>query len=98
MNAINLKMANSTIPEMITFLNDVAPKLCPKSNYIIMEAKLNIIWKMQKNREEYDQEFQRQKLKYCEDIMLVLEKLKAGECTLKTLLVEEIRETEKLLK
>lgn len=98
LNAINLKMANSTIPEMIAFLNDVAPKLCPKSNYIIVEAKLSIIWKMQKNRNEYSLEIQQQKLQYCEDILDILSKLKAGECTMKALLLEEIQETQKLFK
>lgn len=98
LNAINLKMANSTIPEMINFLNDVAPKLCPKSNYIIIEAKLSLIWKMQKNRNEYSLYLQQQKLKYCEEIMDILDKLKAGECTLKILLLEEIQETKKMFK
>ena len=97
LNAINLKMANSTIPEMISFLKDVAPKLCPQSNYVIIEAKLNIIWKMQKNRSEYSQDILQHKLKYCNEILEILSSLKAGECTLYTLLLEEIEETKKVL-
>lgn len=76
---------------MITFINEMCPRFCPSSNYVLVEAKLNIIWRMSRpTTEEFTEEHFKCKDRYRAEIVELLDKLGAGDCTLKKLITEEI--------
>lgn len=77
---------------MITFINEMCPKFCPPSNYVLVEAKLNVIWRMSRfNKDEYTEEQKQHRDRYREEILEILKKLGAGDCTLRKLIMEEIQ-------
>ncbi|XP_075158478.1 SET and MYND domain containing, arthropod-specific, member 8 isoform X2 [Haematobia irritans] len=91
LNTINNRINTGTVSEMITFINDMCPRFCPSSNYVLVEAKLNVIWRMSRpTTEEFNEEQLKCKERYKEEIVALLEKLGAGDCTLKKLITEEI--------
>lgn len=92
LNTINNRINVSSATEMISFINDVCPRFCPSSNYVLVEAKLNVIWRMSKiNNEEYTEEQLQYRDRYKEEILGLLDKLGAGDCTLKKLITEQIQ-------
>ncbi|XP_065365042.1 SET domain-containing protein SmydA-8 isoform X2 [Calliphora vicina] len=92
LNTINNRINVSSVSDMITFINDVCPRFCPSSNYVLLEAKLNVIWRMSKvNPEEYTEEQLQCRDRYKEEILGLLEKLGAGDCTLRKLITEQIQ-------
>ncbi|KAH8420134.1 hypothetical protein KR009_006162 [Drosophila setifemur] len=92
LNTINNRINTSSVRDMIHFINELCPRFCPPSNYVLIEAKLNVIWRMTRfDREEYSPEEIAHKDRYREDVLAILHKLGAGECTLKKLITEEIQ-------
>lgn len=91
LNTINNRINVSSVSDMITFINDVCPRFCPSSNYVLIEAKLNVIWRMSKmSNDEYTEEQLKCRDRYKEEILSLLEKLGAGDCTLRKLITEQI--------
>uniref|UniRef100_A0A1A9X4K0 SET domain-containing protein n=1 Tax=Glossina brevipalpis TaxID=37001 RepID=A0A1A9X4K0_9MUSC len=91
LNTINNRINTSSVSDMITFINEMCPKFCPPSNYVLVEAKLNVIWRMSRfNKDEYTEEQKQHRDRYREDILEILKKLGAGDCTLRKLIMEEI--------
>ncbi|XP_013113020.2 SET domain-containing protein SmydA-8 isoform X2 [Stomoxys calcitrans] len=91
LNTINNRINKGSVAEMITFINDMCPRFCPSSNYVLVEAKLNVIWRMSRpTTEEFNEDHLKCKERYKEEIVALLEKLGAGDCTLKKLITEEI--------
>lgn len=92
LNTINNRINVSNVSDMITFIEEVCPRFCPPTNYVLVEAKLNVIWRMSKMS---DEEFTAEELKcrdhYKEEILGLMEKLGAGDCTLKKLINEQIQ-------
>ncbi|XP_032594066.1 SET domain-containing protein SmydA-8 isoform X2 [Drosophila grimshawi] len=92
LNTINNRINTCSVRDMIHFINDLCPRFCPPSNYVLIEAKLNVIWRMTRlGAEEYSPEELAHKDRYREEILAILHKLGAGECTLKKLINEEIK-------
>ncbi|XP_002133373.3 SET domain-containing protein SmydA-8 isoform X1 [Drosophila pseudoobscura] len=92
LNTINNRINSCSVPDMIHFINDLCPRFCPPSNYVLIEAKLNVIWRMTRfDTDQYTTEEVAHKDRYREDILAILHKLGAGECTLKKLITEEIQ-------
>ncbi|XP_030379515.1 SET domain-containing protein SmydA-8-like [Scaptodrosophila lebanonensis] len=92
LNTINNRINSSSVPDMIHFINELCPRFCPPSNYVLIEAKLNVIWRMTRfGAPEYTEEELVHRDRYREDILAILHKLGAGECTLKKLITEEIQ-------
>ncbi|KAH8397912.1 hypothetical protein KR222_006201 [Zaprionus bogoriensis] len=92
LNTINNRINTCSVRDMIHFINEFCPRFCPPSNYVLIEAKLNVIWRMTRlDAEEYTPEELAHKDRYREDILAILHKLGAGECTLKKLITEEIQ-------
>ncbi|KAL7745526.1 hypothetical protein ACLKA6_015517 [Drosophila palustris] len=92
LNTINNRINTSSVSDMIHFINELCPRFCPPSNYVLIEAKLNVIWRMTRlGAEEYTPEELAHKDRYREEILAILHKLGAGECTLKKLITEEIQ-------
>ncbi|XP_037938289.1 SET domain-containing protein SmydA-8 isoform X2 [Teleopsis dalmanni] len=91
LNTINNRINASSVQEMINFINELCPRFCPPSNYVLIEAKLNVIWRMSRFT---DVEYTPEELEHCEryrsEILEVLKKLGAGDCTLKRLISAEI--------
>lgn len=90
LNTINNRINISSVKDMIYFINEVCPRFCPPSNYVLIEAKLNIIWRMQRNHDEYTEEELQHRDRYRDEILAILKQLGAGECTLKKLITNEI--------
>ncbi|XP_036232017.2 SET domain-containing protein SmydA-8 isoform X2 [Bactrocera oleae] len=90
LNTINNRINTSTVHELINFINDMCPRFCPPSNYVLVEAKLNVIWRMQRFKGDFTEEEVRHRDRYREEILEILEKLGAGDCTLKKLITNEI--------
>lgn len=82
-----------SVADMINFINNVCPKICPESNYVLIEAKLNVIWRMSQTSKKtaYTIEQLQYRDAYCKQILEILDKLGAGNCTLSKLLNEEIK-------
>ncbi|ALC49539.1 msta [Drosophila busckii] len=92
LNTINNRINTCSVQDMIHFINEFCPRFCPPSNYVLIEAKLNVIWRMTRlGAEEYTPEEYAHKDRYREEILAILHKLGAGECTLKKLITEEIQ-------
>lgn len=93
LNAIHNRINSVSVSEMINFINNVCPKICPATNYVLIEAKLNVIWRMSQNcnTQSYSLEELRHRDDYCRQILQILDKLGAGSCTLSKLLKEEIK-------
>lgn len=92
LNTINNRINTCSVSDMIQFINEFCPRFCPPSNYVLIEAKLNIIWRMTRlDAGEYTPEEVAHKDRYREEILAILHKLGAGECTLKKLITEEIQ-------
>ncbi|XP_017871250.1 PREDICTED: protein msta [Drosophila arizonae] len=92
LNTINNRINTCSVRDMIHFINELCPRFCPPSNYVLIEAKLNVIWRMTRiGAEEYTPEELAHKDRYREEILAILHKLGAGECTLKKLINEEIQ-------
>ncbi|XP_068151889.1 SET domain-containing protein SmydA-8-like [Drosophila tropicalis] len=92
LNTINNRINSSSVQDMIHFINELCPRFCPSSNYVLIEAKLNVIWRMTRfNAEQYTAQEVAHKDRYREEILAILHKLGAGECTLKKLITEEIQ-------
>ncbi|XP_034659790.1 SET domain-containing protein SmydA-8 isoform X2 [Drosophila subobscura] len=92
LNTINNRINSCSVPDMIHFINDLCPRFCPPSNYVLIEAKLNVIWRMTRfDTDQYTPEEVAHKDRYREDILAIIHKLGAGECTLKKLITEEIQ-------
>lgn len=92
LNTINNRINTCSVRDMIHFINELCPRFCPPSNYVLIEAKLNVIWRMTRvGAEEYTPEELAHKDRYREEILAILHKLGAGECTLKKLITEEIQ-------
>ncbi|XP_058977792.1 SET domain-containing protein SmydA-8 isoform X3 [Musca domestica] len=90
LNTINNRINACSISDMITFINDMCPRFCPPSNYVLVEAKLNVIWRMSRaTTEVFTEEQLKCKDRYRAELLELLEKLGAGECTLKKLITEE---------
>lgn len=90
LNTISNRINTSTGTDLIEFINDKCPRFCPPSNYVLVEAKLNVIWRMQRVIRDYPEEELRHRDRYREEIMEILEKLGAGDCTLKKLINNQI--------
>ncbi|KAH8294460.1 hypothetical protein KR018_007999 [Drosophila ironensis] len=92
LNTINNRINTTSVRDMIHFINDMCPRFCPPSNYVLIEAKLNVIWRMTRyDSEQFTSEEVAHKDRYREEILAILHKLGAGECTLKKLITEEIQ-------
>ncbi|XP_073833648.1 SET and MYND domain containing, arthropod-specific, member 8 isoform X4 [Musca autumnalis] len=90
LNTINNRINACSITDMITFINEMCPRFCPPCNYVLVEAKLNVIWRMSRpTTEEFTEEQLKCKDRYRAELLELLEKLGAGECTLKKLITEE---------
>ncbi|XP_030568282.1 SET domain-containing protein SmydA-8 isoform X2 [Drosophila novamexicana] len=92
LNTINNRINTCSVRDMIHFINELCPRFCPPSNYVLIEAKLNVIWRMTRlGAEQYTPDEIAIKDRYREEILAILHKLGAGECTLKKLINEEIQ-------
>lgn len=91
LTTIHNKINSCSVRELIHFINEVCPRLCPPSNYVLVEAKLNVIWRLQRNDEEYTEDDYLARDQYCKDIIEILDKLNAGDCTLRKLITNEIK-------
>nr|XP_036676746.1 SET domain-containing protein SmydA-8 [Drosophila suzukii] len=92
LNTINNRINSCSVRDMIHFINELCPRFCPSSNYVLIEAKLNVIWRMTRfDREEYTPEEMGHMDRYREEVLAILHKLGAGECTLKKLITGEIQ-------
>ncbi|XP_061401480.1 SET domain-containing protein SmydA-8-like isoform X1 [Musca vetustissima] len=90
LNTINNRINACSVSDMITFINEMCPRFCPPSNYVLVEAKLNVIWRMSRpTTEEFTEEQIKCKDRYRAELLELLEKLGAGDCTLKKLITEE---------
>ncbi|XP_020715472.1 protein msta isoform X2 [Ceratitis capitata] len=90
LNTINNRINTSTVHELITFINEMCPRFCPPSNYVLVEAKLNVIWRMSRFKGEFSEEEMQHRDRYRDEILEIMEKLGAGDCTLKKLITNEI--------
>ncbi|XP_017034948.1 SET domain-containing protein SmydA-8 isoform X1 [Drosophila kikkawai] len=91
LNTINNRINSCSVQDMIHFINELCPRFCPPSNYVLIEAKLNVIWRMTRfDRDQYTPEEMAHMDRYREEVLAILHKLGAGECTLKKLITEEI--------
>ncbi|KQS26034.1 uncharacterized protein Dere_GG12639, isoform C [Drosophila erecta] len=92
LNTINNRINSCSVQDMIHFINELCPRFCPSSNYVLIEAKLNVIWRMTRfDHEEYTPEELGHMDRYREEVLAILHKLGAGECTLKKLITGEIQ-------
>ncbi|XP_067640610.1 SET domain-containing protein SmydA-8 isoform X2 [Eurosta solidaginis] len=90
LNTINNRINSSTVHELITFINEMCPRFCPPSNYVLVEAKLNVIWRMSRLKDDFTEDEMQHRDRYRAEILEILEKLGAGDCTLKKLITNEI--------
>ncbi|XP_055371050.1 SET domain-containing protein SmydA-8-like [Condylostylus longicornis] len=91
LGTINGKANNGTLKDMIQFINEMLPKIVPPWNYLAQEAKLQVIWKMGKTKEDFGYTDYQDKEKWCNEACEILDKLEAGDCTLRHHLLEEAR-------
>ncbi|XP_054088498.1 SET domain-containing protein SmydA-8 isoform X1 [Zeugodacus cucurbitae] len=90
LNTINNRINKSTVHDLINFINDMCPRFCPPSNYVLVEAKLNVIWRMQRFKGDFTEDEVRHRDRYRDEILEILDKLGAGDCTLRKLITNEI--------
>lgn len=93
LNTINNRINTCSINEMMTFINEVCPRFCPSSNYILIEAKLNVLWRMSRlqcSDQPYTEEQLKYRNQYRNEILEILKKLGAGDCNIRKLITEDI--------
>ncbi|KAI9590497.1 SET domain-containing protein SmydA-8 [Glossina fuscipes] len=81
--AINAKINSHSLKSLIIYLNEKSDSFIPNSNYVIIDAKLQVIARLSKSMEDCAQESAGVKAKYCQDILDIMDKLGLGDCVMR---------------
>ncbi|XP_065365191.1 SET domain-containing protein SmydA-8 [Calliphora vicina] len=84
--AINAKVNSHSLKTLIEYLNEKCTSFIPESNYVVIEAKLQVIARLSKSVEDCGEESVGTKAKYCQDILDIMDKLGLGDCVMRTYL------------
>ena len=87
--AINAKVNSHSLKTLIEYLNEKCSSFIPDSNYVVIEAKLQVIQRLSKSLEDCGAESAGMKAKYCQDILDIMDKLGVGDCVMRTYLETE---------
>lgn len=89
LGAINAKLNGNSVKAIIDFIVEKCPSFVPESNHIVVEAKYNVISRMMKAKEDFKYEDYETKKRFCEELLVILDKLGVGVSTMRTYLEQE---------
>lgn len=90
--AINAKTNSNSLKTLIQYLNEKCSDFIPETNYVVIDAKLQVIARLAKSLEDCGEESVGTKAKYCQDILDIMDKLEMGDCIMRTYLeVEKVK-------
>lgn len=84
--AINAKFGLNSLKSMIHYINEKCENFVPNTNYVTIDAKLNVIGRLAKGKEDCDDEEAAYKAKYSADILEIMDKMGVGDCVIRTYL------------
>lgn len=87
--AINAKTNSNSLKTLIQYLKEKCPSFIPESNYVVIDAKLQVIGRLSKSQEDCGEESAGTKAQFCQDILDIMDKLGLGECVMRTYLETE---------
>lgn len=87
--AINAKVNSHSLKTLIQYLNEKCTDFIPESNFVVIEAKLQVIARLSKSLEDCGEESVGTKATYCQDILNIMDKLGLGDCVMRTYLEQE---------
>ncbi|XP_017493212.1 PREDICTED: protein msta-like, partial [Rhagoletis zephyria] len=87
--AISSKFNSKSLKSVILYLRDKSASFIPDSNYAVIDAKLQVIARLAKRREDCGDDEVTAKAKFCEDILEIMDKLGLGDCLMRTYLETE---------
>lgn len=91
--AISSKFNSKSLKSVVLYLRDKSSGFIPDSNYVVIDAKLQVIARLSKSREDCDDEEVAAKAKFCEDILEIMDKLGLGDCVMRSYLeAEKVKE------
>ncbi|XP_016936678.3 SET domain-containing protein SmydA-8 [Drosophila suzukii] len=93
--AINAKANSNSLRTLVQYLNEKSDSFIPSSNYVVVDAKMSVLQRLQQGREDCSEELANNtRLRYCRDITHVMDKLGLGDSLLRTQLEEQLRREE----
>lgn len=87
--AISSKFNSKSLKSVVLYLRDKSSSFIPDSNYVVIDAKLQVIARLSKSREDCGDEEAASKAKFCEDLLEIIDKLGLGDCVMRTYLETE---------
>ncbi|XP_039962033.1 SET domain-containing protein SmydA-8 [Bactrocera tryoni] len=87
--AISSKFNSKSLKSVVLYLRDKSSGFIPDSNYVVIDAKLQVIARLSKSREDCEDEEAAAKAKFCEDILEIMDKLGLGDCVMRSYLDAE---------
>ncbi|KAL5273488.1 hypothetical protein ACFFRR_000308 [Megaselia abdita] len=86
LKSMDSKLNTSSLAEAIDFIVDKCPLLVPESNQIIVEAKYNIVSRINSSDEGIHLEILDVSRRFCEELLTILDKLGVGASEIRTYL------------
>lgn len=84
--SINAKVNSNSLKSVVLYLNEKSSNFIPDSNYTVIDAKLHVIARLAKNKEDCGEDELALKAKFCQDILDIMDKLGLGDCIMRTYL------------
>jgi len=88
--AISSKLHSNSLRNLIAYVSEKSSSFIPDSNYVVIDAKLLVIGRLKKSKEDCSDEEAKAKAKYCQDILNIMDKLGLGDCVMRTYLETEM--------
>lgn len=93
--AINAKSNSNSLKTLVQYLNEKCASFIPDSNYVVIDAKITVLQRLQVGREDCSEELAANtRLRYSRDITQVMDKLGLGDSLLRTQWEELLRREE----
>lgn len=93
--AINAKVNSNSLRTLVQYLNEKSDSFIPSSNYVVIDAKMSVLQRLQQGREDCSEELAHNtRLRYSRDITQLMDKLGLGDSLLRTHLEELLRREE----
>ncbi|XP_017006143.2 SET domain-containing protein SmydA-8 [Drosophila takahashii] len=93
--AINAKANSNSLRTLVQYLNEKSDAFIPSSNYVVIDAKMSVLQRLQQGREDCSEELANNtRLRYSRDITQVMDKLGLGDSLLRSHLEEQLRREE----
>ncbi|XP_030382623.1 SET domain-containing protein SmydA-8 [Scaptodrosophila lebanonensis] len=93
--AINAKVNSNSLRTLVQYLNEKSDSFIPNSNYVIIDAKMAVLNRLNQGREDCSLDLANEtRVRYSRDIMEIMDKLGLGDSILRSQLETKLRQAE----